>query len=542
MGVFPVVDRELRVLARRRSLYGSRLASAAMALAVAAFILLITRGVLPGQIGQQMFLTLANFTFVYAAFAGVWMTSDCIAAERRSDTLGLLFLTRLRGVDVVFGKMTASSLQSAYGVLAVFPVMALPLLMGGVGLGEFWRVLLALLVTLLLSLSVGVAISARSRNAVRAGLGSFFVMLLLCVAGPLALVFLRVSGMPLDRGEELTLMVHSPAFGLSMAYESGYSLWARNFWLSMGINLLFAGLALILASRWVQQGWRRSTSAVAGTRGERAGEGRGSGSTSPKGASVGEGNPVCWALSRNRWKPIRVYGVFVILGIYAVCGALLVGKLFFNEANFLFAGFVMQFILKCWVGIEAASRFGSERRSGALELLLCTPMTVSRILQGHWQALLGQFFWPVLGVLCLELALVVAGTNGPMLSSDTRGWAMIYLSGMVFFVLDLVALSWLGLWRGLNARHVSRAIMGTILLVMGLPWLIYFVCTLLISLNSGLFRRAPDAYFLLTLWWILRASSSLYWFVLGRSKLRQELRRVATVPVGMEIPRRGTHE
>lgn len=544
MGLFPIVDRELRVLARRRSLYRSRLAFAKLAIGVGAFFLLVYRGRYPAQISQQMFVTLANLTFVYAALAGVWLTSDCISEERRGDTLGLLFLTNLRGVDVVFGKMVASSLQSSYGVLAVFPVMAMTLLMGGIGLAEFWRVLLALLVTLLLSLSIGVALSSRSRIAARSGIGSFVVVLCCLILGGVVEVGLRMSGFAPSGAEQRLLMLHSPAYGLYLAYENSYAMRANHYWISIGINLLLSGLALSLASRWVQGGWQRTTSKVPGARVQIKSEGgrRSGGPVAFAGAPAGDGNPVCWSLLRNRWKSLRVYGVFVIVGIYGAWGALQAGPSFFNEGNFLFVGFMMQLVLKCWVGIEAASRFGGERRSGALELLLCTPLTVPGILRGHWQALVGQFFWPVFGVLCLELAMLVAGTSGRVLSDDTRYWIIVCLSGMVFFALDLVALSWLGMWRGLTARQGNRAIMSTILSVLGMPWLIFVLCLAVMTMNVTLIRQGPDEYFLLFLWWLVCGISSVSWFCLGWGRLHRQLQRVATVPVGETIPQHKLRE
>ena len=41
--------------------------------------------------------------FVGSAIAGLVLTADCISQERREGTLGLLFLTDLRGPDVALG-------------------------------------------------------------------------------------------------------------------------------------------------------------------------------------------------------------------------------------------------------------------------------------------------------------------------------------------------------------------------------------------------------------------------------------------------------
>ena len=63
---------------------------------------------------------------------GVRYTSDCLSEERREGTLGLLFLTDLNGWDIVAGKIAGRALRAVYNLLAVFPILALTLFLGGV--------------------------------------------------------------------------------------------------------------------------------------------------------------------------------------------------------------------------------------------------------------------------------------------------------------------------------------------------------------------------------------------------------------------------
>ena len=79
-------------------------------------------------------------------------------------SLGLLFLTDLKGYDIVLGKLAATSLNTFYGMLAIFPVLAISLLVGGVSGGEFWRMVLVSVNNLLFSLAVGIVCSAISRD------------------------------------------------------------------------------------------------------------------------------------------------------------------------------------------------------------------------------------------------------------------------------------------------------------------------------------------------------------------------------------------
>src|SRR6185503_12747022 len=76
---------------------------------------------------------------------------------------------------------------------------------------------------------------------------------------------------------------------------------------------------------------------------------------------------------------------------------------------FLWPAFWLHCIIKIWLALEACRRFVEDRRSGALELILSTPVTPDDILHGQWRALLRQFGVPILVVLLINAVLVAAG-------------------------------------------------------------------------------------------------------------------------------------
>ena len=168
MTFLPIVDRELRVTARRRSIYRLRFAVALTAMFLAGTILLVNLGAPQHQLGRHVFEGLSLLSFIYCLFSGRISTADCLSEEKREGTLGLLFLTDLKGYDVVLGKLAATSVSAFYGLLAMLPVLAVPLLLGGITNAEFWRVALVLVNTFLLSLAIGIFGSALSRDARRA--------------------------------------------------------------------------------------------------------------------------------------------------------------------------------------------------------------------------------------------------------------------------------------------------------------------------------------------------------------------------------------
>ena len=164
MNCLPIVERELRLAARRGWTFGTRLIGAGLFMLIAGGFMLINlilpSGAMGNQLGTALLFVLEWLSFVGVLSAGVFLTADCLSGEKREGTLGLLFLTDLRGPDVVLGKLLATSLRAAQGLVAVFPILGLPLLLGGVTGGEFWRIVLGLANTLFLSLTLGLAGSA----------------------------------------------------------------------------------------------------------------------------------------------------------------------------------------------------------------------------------------------------------------------------------------------------------------------------------------------------------------------------------------------
>ena len=128
-----------------------RFGGAAAGLVLCAWIMLIPSFRSPQRLGTVLFHTVAVATFFTRA-GGAIGTSDCLSEEKREGTLGLLFLTDLKGYDIVLGKLVATSINAFYAMLAIFPVMAISLLAGGVGGAEFWRVVMVAVNNLFFSL------------------------------------------------------------------------------------------------------------------------------------------------------------------------------------------------------------------------------------------------------------------------------------------------------------------------------------------------------------------------------------------------------
>src|SRR5581483_9708968 len=165
--------------------------------------------------------------------AGRRFTADCLSEEKREGTLGLLFLTDLKGYDIVLGKLAATSVNGLYGLFALVPVLAVPLLMGGVANAEFWRTVLVLLDTFLLSLAVGMFASAVSKE-MRRTMGANFLLLLgigaVLPACAGAVAYFTPTHVFLPE-----LLYSCPLYALYLCADFTYKTQPENFWWTVGV-------------------------------------------------------------------------------------------------------------------------------------------------------------------------------------------------------------------------------------------------------------------------------------------------------------------
>src|SRR6267154_6167731 len=118
MTFLPIVDRQLRESSRRPATYRMRSLLALSALAIW-FFLLIAGSNSGIRKGMMLFIAIGVLALGFCLVAGLVLTADCLSEEKREGTLGLLFLTDLKGYDVVFGKLVATSVHALFAMLAI---------------------------------------------------------------------------------------------------------------------------------------------------------------------------------------------------------------------------------------------------------------------------------------------------------------------------------------------------------------------------------------------------------------------------------------
>ena len=529
----PVVERELRVAARRRATFWNR-SIIGLAATLIAFYVMVAMGRFlgPARAGANLFVTLIYLAFFGCLFAGVFLTADCLSEEKREGTMGLLFLTDLKGYDVVLGKLMATSLSAFYGLLATFPVLALPLLMGGVSFGEFFRTMLALINTLVLSLAIGMLISAvswKEQKTMLATAGLVFScgFLLPPLGGPFEWLSPRLA---LRYAASGTFPAHTTAYFESLLFLLG---------LSCGL--------LWMAGRRINGTWQAEepppfAERPSGTKvdpttptGEQTSIELSPASVrnlGPTREPLWNQNPIDWLASRRHssgwvWASLALLGFgWLVMG--ALSGGLLGGGPAALMGIGIYAILALHALLKFWIAWEASRRFNEDRRNGTLDLILTTPLSVSEIMRGHSISLRKLFRAPVIVLLLADLGWLAALMTSNSTTIPT-GICLMFLATLGMLVVDAFALGWVGLWLGVKTNKSWVAALGALFRIVALPSAISLLVMTACTASGG----SPE--FLPFLWGFIGVICSLGFGTNAYSNLHSQFREaVAQGPASRE--------
>jgi bacteriorhodopsin len=136
--------------------------------------------------------------------------------------------------------------------------------------------------------------------------------------------------------------------------------------------------------------------------------------------------------------------------------------------------FVLHVVFKCMVAADATRRLSEDRQSGALELLLVTPLSPADIIRGQQQALKRLFRWPKWILVFMNLLLlcqVLWPEGGRWTGPDKSIFAIIFASGIAFLFADCHVMGPVGICSALTTRRHPRAIWKTLRNVLLPSWL-----------------------------------------------------------------------
>ena len=427
MFIPPVLERELRVSATRRRTFWFRtaLAGAALGLWLAAVLL---KGI-PVRDGRAALALLGAVPWLIAMFGSLVTTADSLSREKREGTLPLLLLTELRPGEIVLQKFIASSANLFLILIALAPVCALSVLLGGVTIWQVLGFTLLLCPLAFFSSSMGCFASAIFRQPLTTTLATFGL-----VAGSCSGSFLLEWAWP---GSLVTIFME--AVNPAVMYWQVVSGTIRPLDVLLGIcSLVFAGMVFLAASSFAMPRFL-----FAGT------------------------TPFKWRIG------VGYTGTAVLLmGVVAVS--------FFPPGGAWFAVTILlvNTALKLMVAVEAVRVFNQKQW---LELVLTTPMEVRTYVLEQFKR------------LARRMAPAFLFTLGGNIVLASQSWGKDFdfvLLATVLLVSDCVALAWAGLASGLTFGRLNEALGWSVARILLLPLAIFFLAILAgmrtVSLSSAL--------------------------------------------------------
>jgi ABC-type transport system involved in multi-copper enzyme maturation permease subunit len=341
--------------------------------------------------------------------------ADTIAREKRDGTLGLLFLTSLSASGIVGGKLLAQTLRVFTLWLAVLPILIIPFTLGGVTWYDAGCALSIEFSATVLCLAAGLLAStlARERNTA--------FILALVLGGAFLLLFDQFDMLILFFGFIAPLKVYKDWWELSWALMTvlagldetdGMYAWAGmklaspkldTLWECLCLTvpilaLIFLRIIMRFATRRIERSWQDQI---------------------PSARRLKLLRRYCTPLFQNRFRQhthrtldrnpivwLQQYSWKARVSKWGLCLAFVVAECFGAGAysdDFQSLQFCLLIVLAGFCTFAGVNGFMAEKRSGALELLLTTPLPVNSIILGRSWGLWKQFFPAGLILISFEI-------------------------------------------------------------------------------------------------------------------------------------------
>jgi len=552
MNLLPIVERELRLASQKSGTYWTRVWIGLLGILVLGSAIMTARFAPRGMFGlAAVFSFIRFFGVIYCLVTGVRLTSDCISQEKRDGTLGFLFLTDLRGYDVILGKLIAKGILPTYTMMAIVPLVWLVSLMGGVTGGELFYTVIALGNALFFSLAVGITVSTFFRDRRRCELvASATVFLLFFVVFPLVdhLIYALmtstagtwvVGASPVNF---LTSRVNAVANPTASGLSGNLAGLVSN-----GVVHLTSWCLIAIASWWAPRCWQEKPPAGArlsikqrwaqwcyGAPRARA----------VRRTAALDVNPFFWRATRNRLRPL-VPWVFIIF-TFGIPAAILLSTGFSPPGFYVFLVFTLVFWYlapKIWIAREATRTLSSERAEGTLEMVLSTPLSIHEIIRGQWMGLRRCYMVAVIFPVVMSLTLIVMINFVPSARwlRDIPYATTFLISGTIMFLTDCVALGWVGMWCAVKTGNAKAAGRITSSRVISYPTVLIVLSLFILTVYSEAFAamgwpRIPggsplaNPRLVIGLWVFIGLACDIVVIKTSRALLYREFRTIVEEP------------
>ncbi|MEY4385058.1 MAG: hypothetical protein RLY20_341 [Verrucomicrobiota bacterium] len=531
-----VAERELRVAARRKATHVLRWTTGLAFFVILLWLMWATDALQYKSRIHDAYFTFSVFVYFYCLLVGAIRTADCISSERREGTLGLLFLTNLNSLEIVVGKLLSNALPAVYGLFAIFPLLAMPILMGGVTLAEFGRTLLALVDAIVLALACGFSASVACKRQFPAVAAAVALALSLGAAtlGIAAIAYeCDVSNWFIQGTASLC-----PLYTISVA-DGGKVFQGSHYWFSLAVVAVLAVLMLANTTFRLAISWQDRASNARQAKESSALRSwlrarREAGRTALRRRLL-DRNPFYWVTARQQISSPIFMLIVTALGLVTqfIVVPLLKsgfssqtnGAILANLLGWLFCGLTFHVLTLYYAAHIAAQAVAEDKQSGALELIFTTPIRQKTIARGLWQAFRRRLFFPAIAVcfahgyfLWFVMGMCLVDPPGRRaFPPDMTPWKLLWFTllnlpidgqriewGMVLgvriIVLILLAtfmlwftLGWVGRWLGLRMKHAGFAPLVALALLV-IPPVLVFSLLCFVADEAGVYRTGARIY------------------------------------------------
>jgi uncharacterized membrane protein YhaH (DUF805 family) len=241
-------------------------------------------------------------------------------------------------------------------------------------------------------------------------------------------------------------------------------------------------------------------------------------------------HPYSWVVRRGIFEPrwVRAFRWLVWAIFWLAMIATLSSKRI-PEVQFIIAmvcAMVLHLLTKFAYLLETTRQLHEDSRSGALELLLCTPLSAAAMLRGIADTYRRAFRRRFLAVTLSNLVMIVAVTVFHRQLKMNRGsiiFVTFFLGGAAHTWLDFSLMRWTGMFHALVARSHLRAVMRTLLSTTLIPWILFgFTFALVTGTND-----VEGVAFGFALYYAITAAIGGWNLAAAKRNLRTRFRRLA---------------
>ncbi|MCI6691006.1 MULTISPECIES: ABC transporter permease [unclassified Clostridium] len=214
-----------------------------------------------------LYITMAVIQAILLMFIVPSLTATSICSEREKQTLDILLSTRLTPLQIIFGKLSASSLKVIMLVICTIPLYAICGLIGGVKLSNILILTGSFIINTIFVGAIGVFISTYSKTS-KAATALTYALVLFIFVGTIVIAFIILTlnayrGAYNNNIPKIPIIAYlSPATGFFIMLSNQVGFGGNSFYfigqmgvnkyadyISIGIQLLLSVVFIYFAAR-----------------------------------------------------------------------------------------------------------------------------------------------------------------------------------------------------------------------------------------------------------------------------------------------------